>query len=223
MVDGEVVLVDTIAYKTTINLQSEPAKEGYTFSGWSEVPELMPANDLFVSGSFIVNKYLVTFKIDDEVVAVDSLEYNSAIVVPETPEKEGHTFNGWGEVAETVPANDVTYESSYSVNSYLLSYMVDGEIVQADSVAYGTTITELEEPVKEEYTFSGWSEIPKTMPANDVTISGTFTADFTSEITLSTLNVQHTTIYDLTGRKVIDVKNLKGGVYIVDGKKVVLF
>ena len=39
----------------------------------------------------------------------------------------------------------------------------------------------------------------------------------------STFNVQHSTeIYDLTGRKVLNVENLKGGVYIVNGKKVVI-
>ena len=29
-------------------------------------------------------------------------------------------------------------------------------------------------------------------------------------------------IYDLQGRKVLDTENLKGGVYIVNGKKVVM-
>lgn len=220
-IDGEIYRTMYLDFGDEIPVVELPEKEGYTFSGWSEIPETMPANDLFVSGSFIVNKYLVTFKIDGEVIAKYTLEYGTAIETPEVPEKEGHTFS-WGEVAATVPANDLTYDGNYSVNSYLLSYMVDGEIVQADSVAYGTTIAELEEPVKEGYTFSGWSEIPETMPANDVTISGTFTADFPSEITLSILNVQHTTIYDLTGRKVLNTDNLKG-VYIVNGKKVVLF
>ena len=32
-------------------------------------------------------------------------------------------------------------------------------------------------PTKKGYTFSGWSEIPQTMPANDVTIQGTFARD----------------------------------------------
>ena len=43
------------------------------------------------------------------------------------------------------------------------------------SVRYGDTITLIDEPTKEGYEFSGWSEIPETMPANDVTIEGTFT------------------------------------------------
>jgi len=30
------------------------------------------------------------------------------------------------------------------------------------------------------------------------------------------------TIYDLTGRKVTSIENLKGGIYIVNGRKVVI-
>ena len=174
VVDGDTIKSDSITYGTTITLLEEPQKEGYTFSGWSEVPEVMPASNLTISGTFTINKYLVIFKIDDEVIAADSLEYGAAIVVPEVPEREGHTFNGWGTVEETVPTHNVTYEGSYSVNSYLLTYTVDGDTIKSDSIAYGTTITSLEEPKKEGHTFSGWSETPETMPAKDVTVIGTF-------------------------------------------------
>ena len=177
MIDGEVYYTDSLVHKAEVTVPEVPEREGYTFSGWSEVPETMPAEDVTISGFFTVNKYLVTFVIDDEVIASDSLEYGASIVAPIAPEKEGHTFNGWGEVAETVPAEDVTYYGSYSVNSYLLTYVVDGETVQSDSVAYGSTIVALEEPTKEGHTFSGWSEIPETMPAEDVTISGFFTVN----------------------------------------------
>lgn len=39
----------------------------------------------------------------------------------------------------------------------------------------GGQITPEKEPTEEGYTFSGWSEIPVTMPAKDVTITGNFT------------------------------------------------
>ena len=175
VVDGEVLSKQSLLWGSNITSPEEPTKEGYTFSGWSEVPATMPAKDVTVSGIFTINKYLVTFKIGDDVIAADSLEYGAAIVAPEAPVKEGHTFDGWGDVAETVPASDLTYEGSYTVNSYLLTYTVDGEVVEADSVVYGTSITAIAEPVKEGYTFSGWSEVPATMPAKDVTVSGTFT------------------------------------------------
>ena len=174
LIDGEVVATDTLTRGSTITLPEAPAKEGYTFSGWGEVPETMPAEDVTVSGVFVANKYLVTFKVDGEVVASDSLEYNSAIVVPEAPVKEGHTFSGWSGVAETVPAHDVIYEGGYTINSYLLTYLVDGETLLSMPVVYGGGIPTLNVPAKEGYTFSGWGEVPETMPAEDVTVSGVF-------------------------------------------------
>ncbi len=175
VVDGEVYSTETAEYGSEVLLIDEPIREGYTFSGWSEVPESMPADDITIYGTFTANKYLVTFKVGDEVIFSEYMEYGASIVAPDAPEKEGHTFNGWGEVDATVLAHDVSYEGNYSVNSYQLTYVVDGETVHTESVAYGTTIKLIDDPVKEGHTFSGWSEVHETMPANDVTISGTFT------------------------------------------------
>jgi len=52
--------------------------------------------------------------------------------------------------------------------------MVDGEEYKELSVVYGTTITPEAEPTKDGYTFGGWSELPVTMPAHDVVITGRF-------------------------------------------------
>ena len=220
VVDGVTVQADSIAYGTAITLPEAPTKEGHTFSGWSEAPETMPANDVTISGTFIINKYLVTFKIGDEVIATVSLEYGATIVAPEAPEKEGHTFNGWGEVAETVPAGDVTYEGSYTVNIYKVYYYVGEELVHTAEVAYGEAIPEyVYEPTGEGDVFEGWvGETYETMPAHDVT----YTANIANGIEQLTIGNGQLTIYDLMGRKVTDTENLRGGIYIVNGKKVVI-
>ncbi len=173
MVDGEVVEVKEFSHDCEIELPNMEEIEGHTFT-WRNVPDKMPDEDIIIYGEYVPNRYLVAFKIGDEVIASDSLDYGAAIVAPEAPKKEGYTFDGWNEMIETVPAYDVTIEGIYSVNYYLLTYMVDGEVVRSESVAYGTEIHLIDEPTKEGYTFSEWSEVPETMPANDVTISGTF-------------------------------------------------
>ena len=134
----------------------------------------MPAHDVVVNALLTKNKYKVTFKVGDEVLSEEMLEYGSRIIAPR-PYKEGYTFGGWGDVAETVPAHDVTYEGCYSVNSYILTYIVDGDVVKEVPVLYGTAITSLDNPAKEGYTFSLSGEMPETMPAEDVTVYGTFT------------------------------------------------
>ena len=177
IVDGEVYKSYEVECGIPIATEVEPTKEGYTFSGWSEIPTTMPAGDVTVVGTFAVNKYLVTFTVDGEVVASDSLAYGANIVVPEVVDREGYTFSGWGEVPATVPAGDVTCEAGYTVNSYTIVYVVDGEEYRRERLAYGSVITLTEEPEREGYTFSGWSEVPATMPAGDVTVEGTFSRD----------------------------------------------
>ena len=114
LVDGEVYSTETIEYGSEIILIDEPVREGHTFSSWSEVPKTMPANDVTVYGTFTANKYLVTFKIGDEVIFSAPIEYGASIVAPEAPEKEGYSFDGWSEMPETVPAHDVIVYGTFT-------------------------------------------------------------------------------------------------------------
>ncbi len=220
MVDGEVYKTFQVAYGTEIPTVEVPSKEGYTFSGWSEIPTTMPAEDVIISGVFTINKYLVTFKIDGIVLAADSLEYGSVIIAPTVPEREGYTFSGWGEVAGTVPAHDVVYEGTYTANTYRVYYFVGAMLVHTEEVAYGEAIPEyVYEPTEEGYTFLGWiGETYETMPAHDVT----YTANIDDAIEQLTIDKSQLTIYDLKGRKVTDTESLKGGIYIVNGRKIVV-
>lgn len=162
-IDGEVIVAE-----------KEPTREGYTFSGWSDIPETMPDHDITISGSFIINKYKVTYIVDGTVFKTEEVEYGSTLK-PETPTKEGYTFSGWKNLPNTMPAHDVTVTGSFSINSYSLTYIVDGVEYKTATVEYGTPITPEVAPTKEGYTFSGWSEIPETMPAHDITVTGNFT------------------------------------------------
>lgn len=174
VVDEEIYKTETVAYGTKIIPIEKPTKLGYSFVGWNDMPEIMPAKDITVYGTFVKNKYLVTFRVGDEIIYSEALEYGSDVVTPEAPQKEGMTFIGWGDVVDKVPAHDVTYEGNYSLNSYKLTYKVNGEILREIDVDYGSVITPIAEPIKEGHTFSGWSEIPSTMPASDVEVNGTF-------------------------------------------------
>ena len=173
-VDGEVYKRDTLVYASAITAFPSPTKEGYTFSGWSEIPTTMPANDVEVTGSYTINSYKLVYKVDGLEYKSLTLEYGSTIMPESELTKEGYTFNGWSEIPATMPANDMEVTGSFSINSYILTYKVDGEVYKRDTLVYASAITAFPSPTKEGYTFSGWSEIPTTMPANDVEIVGTF-------------------------------------------------
>ena len=236
MVNNEVFAIDSLNFGTEIVLRDELEKEGYTFSGWSEAPETMPANDITITGSFSINTYAITYLIDDEVFAIDSLTYGSKIVLRDEPTKEGYTFNGWSEVPETMPANDVTITGSFSINTYAITYLIDSEVFAIDSLTYGSKIILRDEPKKDGYAFSGWSEAPETMPANDITITGSFDATAIQNVTIDATNIEikdnsiilqninnsTITIYTINGVLVKSIDNYAGeeialdkGLYIV--------
>ena len=217
-VDGEVYQTVSVVYGTGIELLPEPVKEGYTFSGWSEAPATMPANDVEVTGSFIVNSYNLIYKVDGEVYETVSVEYGDDIELLPEPTKAGFTFSGWSEAPPTMPASDVEILGSFNVNSYNLIYKVDGEVYETVSVEYGDDIELLPEPTKAGFTFSGWSEAPTTMPAFDIEIVGYF--DLTTEIIEEdVVEEKNNQIYNLKGQRLKSLDDQPPGIYIVGGKK----
>lgn len=72
--------------------------------------------------------------------------------------------------------HEYTWDASASAHTtYKLTYIVDGETYASYDVEYGAAITPEAIPSKDGYVFSGWSEIPETMPNHDVTVYATFT------------------------------------------------
>lgn len=174
MIDGEFYKSIPYEYGAEITPEVEPTKEGYTFSGWSEIPSTMPASNMEVTGTFSINSYTLVYKVDGVEYKSLTLEYGSSITPEAAPTKEGYTFSGWSEIPSTMPADNVEVTGSFSINSYKLIYVVDGVVYKTDSLTYGSVITPIDAPVKEGSTFSGWSEIPSTMPAGNVAVTGTF-------------------------------------------------
>ena len=173
-VDGNLYKEYDVDFASSITPEALPEKEGYTFSGWNHVPATMPAHDVTVSGTFSINSYNAVFKIGEDVIETKVVVFGQPIVAPEAPEKEGHTFAGWQNIPEAMPAHDVEILGSYTVNQYKLTYTVDGAAYKEYTVDYGTAITAEAIPEKEGHSFSGWEGLPETMPAHDVTVSGTF-------------------------------------------------
>ena len=176
MVDGKSYKTTSYAYSDTIVVEAEPQKEGYTFSGWDEVPETMPANHITISGTFIINDYQITYMVDGEQYYSDFITYKEKIIPIDSPTKEGHTFNGWEGLPETMPAHDLVINGSFTVNSYTITYMLDGKVYKTVTYNYGETIVPEESPQTTGYVFSGWLGLPETMPAEDLIIVGVLAA-----------------------------------------------
>ena len=78
-----------------------------------------------------------------------------------------------------VALHDVTGTEDETTIEYLheghvLTFMVDGEVYSCDTLAYGVLVAAPELPEREGYSCTGWSEVPATMPAHDVTVTGSY-------------------------------------------------
>ena len=129
-----------------------------------------------ISFKNILPAYMATYMLEGELFDKDCHEEGAELSHPLPPEKEGYTFSGWIDAPTTMPANDITVTGTFTINKYKLSYMVDGAEYKSYDVEYGAAITPEPAPTKEGCTFSGWSEIPSTMPANDIVVTGSFSA-----------------------------------------------
>ncbi len=176
---GSVVAPITQDYNTDITAPEDPTREGYTFGGWENLPEKMPAGNVTVKAKWTVNEYTITYDADNGTEnIVQTYDYNEAVTAPTDPVKTGYTFTGWSpEVPANMPAGNITVTAQWQINEYTITYDADnGTTDIVHTYNYGADVTAPENPVKTGYTFTGWSpEVPATMPANNVTVKAQWT------------------------------------------------
>ncbi len=130
------------------------------------------------------DKYTITF-VTDSGSAIEPItaQPGDAITLP-TPVRPGYTFAGWynGEEkfeATTMPAQSLTLKAHWTISQYTITFDTDGgSVIAPITQDYGTAITAPEDPTKAGYRFDGWDQtIPATMPAENVTVKATWTAN----------------------------------------------
>ena len=176
-IGDDVIDTKTIVYGEAVTDPEAPAKEGYTFAGWQNMPETMPAHNIEVVGSYIVNKYVLTYKVDGEEYKKVEVDFGTTITPEANPVKEGYTFSGWQGLPETMPAHDVEVTGTFSINSYKAVFKIGDDVIDTKTIVYGDAVTAPEAPAKEGYTFVGWQNMPETMPAHDIEVIGSYTAN----------------------------------------------
>ena len=175
-VDGETT-TDTLEYGAEIVAPADPEKEGYTFTGWEGYTEgmTMPDEELTFVATWEINSYDVIWDVDGE-KTVETLEFGSVINLPADPEKEGYSFTGWEGYTDgiTVPAEDITFIATWEVNFYTVTWVIDGA-EEVETYEFGASVVIPAHPEKEGYSFVEWdTEIPSTMPAEDIVITAVF-------------------------------------------------
>ncbi len=72
-----------------------------------------------------------------------------------------------------MPAENITVKAQWEINQYTITFDTNGgSEIAPITQDYGTEITAPYNPTRKGYTFKGWDkEIPKTMPAENITIT----------------------------------------------------
>lgn len=83
-VDDQAYATDSLEYGSPIALRPEPTKDGYEFSGWSTVPDLMPAHNIRVDGNFVKITGIETNKTNTQLL-VDVYSINGVLIKKAVP------------------------------------------------------------------------------------------------------------------------------------------
>jgi len=136
---------------------------------------------------YVRNQYTLTFKPNDGSSAdtvYEDVYYGAPISAPAGElTKPGHTFGGWGEVPETMPAEDTVFSAVWTPIEYTITFKLnaaDATTVDPITQGYGTPLTEPAAPTRPGYNFVGWYvygdqthqkiDFPETMPLDGLTL-----------------------------------------------------
>ena len=184
-------------YEAEVKVAKDATAPGYTFSGWSKEDFRMPANDVEIEGSFTANtdtEYKVEHylqNLNDSDYTIDATETKTG-TTGEMTKAEAKNYPGFtaNEFEQKEIAGDGTtvVRIYYTRKDYKVIYKYVGDVptgaseLPADaSYKYEAEVKVAKDATAPGYTFSGWSKEDFRMPANDVEIEGSFTANTDTE------------------------------------------
>ena len=151
IVDGN-EYADYVSVGSKIRVPEISEKTGYSFVWIPAPPNVMPENNLTVTGTYAANKYNAIFDANGGVLSygesgrIVATEYGAEILSPENPTKQGYVFSKWiPEVGIMDDVNGKTFtaewiastETVYTVETYTMN--TSGEYEKSIQSFKGTT------------------------------------------------------------------------------------
>lgn len=110
--DGTTIDTQSVRWNEGATAPAAPEREGYTFTSWDTSFDPVTSN-LTVTALYSINTYTVTFAdFDGEVLATQTVDWNTAATAPADPSREGFKFTGWDTAFDAVKA-DLTVTALY--------------------------------------------------------------------------------------------------------------
>lgn len=192
----------SVKYGETVVLDTPSPKEGYTFI-WRDKNGapidgntfIMPESNTQVSGNYEVSTYVLHYVVTEEYFDNGVLKtrvYNENEVnvnygqkiYPLLPsaQRTGYSKLQWAygstiiTSATTMPAQNITAESIYSLSTYTLTFKVDNTVYESETFKYTEPVSYPSDPVKTGYNFLQWDKVIETMPAANTVVNAVFSA-----------------------------------------------
>ncbi len=133
---------------------------GYQTSLWTRFLKAYPITK---------DSYQLTYRVDGEVFADDHFAAGHLVTPrPDAVSNEGRRFSGWNAMPTLMPADDITISGGFE---YVLTCQVEQE-KKKTSFFYGDSIVAPQFGKKGHHVV--WDNLPKTMPARDITVTGQY-------------------------------------------------
>ena len=180
---------------------TEPTKEGYTFSGWSDGvatyklgDKVDVTKDITLKAVWKENLYTVTYKVNGEPVkTINDVKHGALVPAYEYEPKVGENFSGWLNKPKTVTEN-LVIEGKTSLKEFTVKF-VNGDKVDSKTYEYGSFVEVPQNPTKEDeitndstgaakwskFTFKGWEAKGNYNVTDEVTQDMTFEATYTKK------------------------------------------
>lgn len=151
----------------TVVQPDNPTRDGYRFDGW--LLDGQPYDfatqvngDITLTAAW-TQLHTVTFDYaHDGMTAVQTVPDGGQATQPETPERDGWTFNGWlldgqAYTFDTPVTGDITLTADWTRITHTVTFDTgDGTPVDPQTVNHGEQAIDPGTPVRDGYTFTGW-------------------------------------------------------------------
>ena len=193
--DGSILKIETVSSGQSATAPSDPSREGYVFTGWSNSFTNVTCN-LEIEAQYILedeltNTYTVIFEdYDGTELKKEIVNEGEDATAPSNPSREGYTFKGW-DISYSNVTSDLVVKALYSKNESttftVIFYDYDGTALKKELVEKGKDATPPKDPVRDGYVFKGWSGNYTNVQAN-ISIRASYISKTTSYNIIYNLN-----------------------------------
>lgn len=156
-VEDEVYTTQNVLYLGRVDKPTyDPTLEGHDFVGWYLMGETTPyafssqvTGNMDLYAQFSKNTYVVNFYSGEKFMGTMNVRYGEQVVVNFATGQIGYTFEGWYEDRaltrlfdfDTIISSDITLYAKYTLNLFTVSFYVNYELKDTQTVGWGRTAT----------------------------------------------------------------------------------